>query len=201
MIAMQYEITLPAGYDMQIIRDRVAATGHLLDAYPGLGVKAFLMRERGVDGATANQYAPFYLWADAAGAASFLWSGAGFTAILRDFGRPVVQTWIGGTARQAPDWQTPPAYAVRRRTALTADADIVAAARSADTLLAEVVGTGGALLGAYGIDPRTWEMITLTLHDRRPHRVGEGSELFQVLHTAAPERRDLPDRVGTRLPG
>jgi len=26
MIAMQYEITLPADYDMQIIRDRVGAT-------------------------------------------------------------------------------------------------------------------------------------------------------------------------------
>jgi len=72
MIAMQYEITLPADYDMQIIRDRVGATGHLLDSYPGLGVKAFLIRQRGVDGATSNQYAPFYLWADAAGAASFL---------------------------------------------------------------------------------------------------------------------------------
>jgi hypothetical protein len=92
MIAMQYEITLPADYDMQIIRDRVGTTGHLLDSYPGLGVKAFLIRQRGVDGATSNQYAPFYLWADAAGAASFLWSGVGFAAILRDFGRPIVQT-------------------------------------------------------------------------------------------------------------
>src|SRR3954465_1245652 len=125
MIAMQYEITLPADYDMQIIRDRVGATGHLLDSYPGLGVKAFLIRQRGVDGSTSNQYAPFYLWADAAGAASFLWSGAGFTAIVRDFGRPVVQTWIGGTARQGPDGYLRPAFALRQKTALATGADIV----------------------------------------------------------------------------
>jgi hypothetical protein len=46
MIAMQYQINLPADYDMGIIRTRVARTGHLLDHYPGLGVKAFLIRER-----------------------------------------------------------------------------------------------------------------------------------------------------------
>jgi hypothetical protein len=198
MLAMQYEITLPADYDMQIIRDRVATTGHLLDAYPGLGLKVFLIRERGVDGSTANQYAPFYLWADAAGAASFLWSGAGFTAILRDFGRPVVQTWIGGTAHQRSDWRNPPAYAVRQKTALAGDADLVGVARSADARLAEAVAAGETQLGAYGIDPRTWELVTVTLHEQRPE-VPDAAELFQVLHAAAPERRQLPDRVESRL--
>jgi hypothetical protein len=199
MIAMQYEITLPADYDMRIIRHRVATTGHLLDSYPGLGVKAFLMRERGVDGSASNQYAPFYLWADAAGAASFLWSGAGFTAILRDFGRPVVQTWIGGTAHQAPDWRNRPAYAVRRKTALAADADVVEVARSAGARLAGAVDAGQAQLAAYGIDPRTWELVTISLHEQRPDQVPDTAELFQVLHTAAPERRNLPDRVTDRL--
>ncbi|WP_089156919.1 DUF4865 family protein [Micromonospora sp. NBS 11-29] len=199
MLAMQYEITLPADYDMRIIRDRVAAGGHLLDAYPGLGLKAFLIRERGVDGATANQYAPFYLWADAAGAASFLWSGAGFTAILRDFGRPVVQTWIGGTAHQAPRWRTAPAYGMRVKTALAADANFVALARATDARLADAVDAGQAQLGAYGVDPRTWELVTFTLHEQRPDRVPDTAVLFQVLHTSAPERRLLPDRVTPRL--
>ncbi|MCW2914583.1 MAG: hypothetical protein JWN52_2651 [Actinomycetia bacterium] len=40
MHAMQYEITLPADYDMKIIRHRVATKGHLLDAFPGLGEHA-----------------------------------------------------------------------------------------------------------------------------------------------------------------
>ena len=200
MLVMQYEITLPADYDMRIIRDRVARTGHLLDSYPGLGLKAFLIRERGVDGSASNQYAPFYLWADAAGAASFLWSGAGFTAILRDFGRPVVQTWVGGTVHQASEPNLP-AYAVRQKTVLAAGADIVEVARATDARLADSVSAGQAQLGAYGIDPRTWELVTVTLHGRRPDQVPDTAELFQVLHVADPERRDLPDLVENRLAG
>ncbi|WP_433257560.1 DUF4865 family protein [Streptosporangium sp. CA-135522] len=35
---MQYEITLPADYDMKIIRHRVATRGSAMDAFPGLGL-------------------------------------------------------------------------------------------------------------------------------------------------------------------
>ncbi|MFC5828113.1 DUF4865 family protein [Nonomuraea insulae] len=40
MYAKQYEITLPADYDMRIIRKRVADGGHVLDDRAGLGLKA-----------------------------------------------------------------------------------------------------------------------------------------------------------------
>ncbi len=59
---MQYELTLPVGYGTDVIRERVARTGHLLDDWPGLGLKAYLLRERGVHGSPVDQYAPFYLW-------------------------------------------------------------------------------------------------------------------------------------------
>lgn len=57
MQAMEYEITLPADYDMEIIRNRIATRGHLMDAYPGLGLKAYLVRERG-DGVHLPQGTP-----------------------------------------------------------------------------------------------------------------------------------------------
>src|SRR4051794_39500637 len=76
MIAMQDQLTLSADYDMGIIRERVARTGHMLDRFKGLGQKAYLIRENAVDGSPVNQYAPFHLWADAAAAASFLWAAA-----------------------------------------------------------------------------------------------------------------------------
>ncbi|MBB6417958.1 hypothetical protein HDC93_003552 [Streptomyces sp. AK010] len=62
MHALQYEITLPAGYDMGIIRDRVARRGHVLDDWAGLGLKAYPIRERGLRGSPVNAYAPFSLW-------------------------------------------------------------------------------------------------------------------------------------------
>jgi len=90
MYAMQYRITLPADYEMDIIRRRVATRGSALDAFDGLGLKAYLVRDR-ANGSPINQYAPFYLWADAAGMRRFLWGGAGFGGIVADFGRPAVR--------------------------------------------------------------------------------------------------------------
>jgi hypothetical protein len=200
MLLMQYRITLPSDYDMGVVRTRVATTGHLLDVYPGLGAKAFLIREKGVDGATANEYAPFYLWADSAGAASFLWSGVGFTAIVRDFGRPTVQTWVGGTSRSAHADPTAARYAVRSTRALGADVDVVTAAAAADARSAAAVQDPGVLLAAYGVDPQRWELVTFTLHAERPAQVPAEAAVFQVLHVAAPEHRDLPQRVDTRMP-
>lgn len=85
MQAMQYEITLPADYDMGIIHRRVAEKGRLTDEFPGLAMKAYLVRERGVAGSPVNQYAPFYLWNTATGMNAFLW-GPGFRGSARTSG-------------------------------------------------------------------------------------------------------------------
>jgi len=58
MFAMQYEINLPADYDMGIIRHRAETRGSTLDAFPGLGLKAYLIRERGKARSQINQYGP-----------------------------------------------------------------------------------------------------------------------------------------------
>ena len=47
MIAMQYSFTLPADYDMSVIDRRIADTGPLLDGFPGLKFKAYLVARRG----------------------------------------------------------------------------------------------------------------------------------------------------------
>lgn len=101
MQAMQYEITLPADYDMAIIRQRVATKGAMTDDFEGLGLKAYGIRERGVDGSPVNQYAPFYLWASVEGMNQFLW-GAGFAGLSRDFGRPIVRQWTGLAFERGP---------------------------------------------------------------------------------------------------
>ncbi|GAA3244074.1 hypothetical protein GCM10020256_69460 [Streptomyces thermocoprophilus] len=114
MHAMQYEITLPADYDMGIVRDRVARRGHLLDNWPGLGAKAYLVRERGVHGSPVNAYAPFYLWNTGEGMNAFLWGGA-FQGVADDFGRPAVRQWSGLAVEDGPAVGSPAALAVRRR--------------------------------------------------------------------------------------
>ncbi|BDZ44325.1 DUF4865 family protein [Naasia aerilata] len=197
MLAMQYEITLPADYDMGIIRRRVERGGPILDAYPGLGLKAFLAREKGVGGSPVNQYAPFYLWEDSAAAASFLWAGDGFGNIVRDFGRPAVQTWIGGAFRRGPAYGTTPSHAVRTPRLLDRDADPTeAAAATADALAARESEPGLHSI-AYGIDPQSWEFVLFALHIERPAAVD--GDLFQVLHLSAPGIDRLPGEVRRRL--
>ena len=90
MRVMQYEMTLPADYDMEIIRWRVATREHATDSFPGFGLKAYTIRERGINGSPDNQYAPFYPWVSADGMNIFL-RGGGFRSLSEDFGRPVVR--------------------------------------------------------------------------------------------------------------
>ncbi|WP_425837715.1 DUF4865 family protein [Streptomyces fractus] len=188
MHAMQYEITLPADYDMDIIRGRVATRGHALDDFPGLGVKAYLMRERGVDDSPVNQYAPFYLWKSPAGMNSFLW-GPGFQGIVADFGRPVVQHWTGVAYEEGAAATAPARTAVRQRTPIEAGADLPKLTAEAVEDTAQLAQEQGVLFAASAIDPRTWELLTFSVweHDT-PKAPGAR---YQVLHLSQPERDTL----------
>lgn len=160
MDAMQYEINLPADYDMTIIRERVASRGHLLDGFPGLGLKAYLIRE----GAPVNQYAPFYLWVSPTGMNRFLWGGAGFQGIVTDFGRPAVRHWTGAAFEYGPARAEVPRFATRHTERLGPDEDPAAAVeRSLTTARYDVPGMHSTALA---VDSSTWELVRFTLWTR-----------------------------------
>jgi hypothetical protein len=188
MHAMQYEITLPADYDMEIIRKRVAARGHLLDDFPGLGLKAYLIRERG-EASPVNQYAPLYLWSAPEGMNSFLW-GPGFQGIIDDFGRPEVQHWTGLSYLEGPAAHSVPRTAVRRRQRIPAavrrPASVVEAALEESRRLA---AAPGAVATALAIDPRHWELLCFSLWEQDSPK--EPGDRYEVLHLSAPERGRL----------
>jgi hypothetical protein len=162
MHAMHYEITLPADYDMAIVRRRVATRGATTDDFPGLGLKAYGIRERGVGGSLVNQYAPFYLWASLDGMNRFLWGG-GFDGIPRDFGRPVVQQWTGFAFECGPAREATPRAATKRTERIAPDADAKAAIEAARAGLAEQAGEPGVHSAALAIDTRAWELVRFTL--------------------------------------
>ena len=183
MYAKQYELTLPADYDMGIIRERVAVNGHALDDRAGLTLKAYLIRERGVGGSPVNQYAPFYLWHDTAAMAHFLVGGGGFQNIVRDFGRPVVHHWTGVAALDGPAADTTPRAATRALTTLPADTDPAGAvAAELDRLRADAAHDD-VHTAALAIDPRHWQLVRFTLWRHRPEGPGER---YEVLHLSTP---------------
>ncbi|MGC0317497.1 hypothetical protein QBC98_006004 [Kitasatospora acidiphila] len=189
MQAMQYEITLPADYDMGIIHRRVAEKGRLTDEFPGLAMKAYLVRERGVAGSPVNQYAPFYLWNTATGMNAFLW-GPGFRGLSQDFGRPVVRSWLGLAHQRGPRFDATPTTAVRRLLPVPGDADPAELIeRMLGTLPAD--GNHPAVHSiAVAIDTTRWELVTMTLGtDELPDQLP--GERYRVLHLSAPELTNL----------
>ncbi|WP_129841310.1 DUF4865 family protein [Streptomyces sp. RFCAC02] len=200
MYAKQYEITLPADYDMEIIRDRVAAGGHVLDDRAGLGLKAYVIRERGVGGSPVNQYAPFYLWNDPGAMAAFLVGGGGFQNIVRDFGRPAVHHWTGIAHVAGPARRATPRAASRRLTAAPPDSDadgtglgpaewIARETAALHTLAAH----DGVHTAALALDPTHWQSMRFVLWADTAAEDGTATEHYEVLHLSSPGLAALPD--------
>ena len=189
MHAMQYELTLPADYDMDIIRSRVARVGNLLDDWDGLGFKAYLLRERGVHGSPVNQYAPFYLWNTVEGMNRFLWGGA-FQGLVNDFGRPEVSQWTGLAYEEGGAAGSPAAVAVRQRQRIAGSGDLAEVMEDAVGETRRLAGEDGAVFAAAAVDPHSWELVHFSLWEHDTPKA-EG-DVFQVLHLSAPGRGGLP---------
>ncbi len=188
MYAMQYEITLPADYDIAIIRQRVATRAPALDHLPGLGLKAYLIRERGVEGSPVNQYAPFYLWASTEGMSSFLWGG-GFGGIVASFGRPAVRHWTGVACLAGPDRDGAPRHATRHTEPVPVDADPTSLVAEAEADLQRRARQPGIHTIALAVDPRSWELVRFTLWT--DPAAAEDAPFYQVLHLSAPHLGEI----------
>lgn len=198
MYAKQYEITLPADYDMGILRKRVEAASPILDDRDGLGFKAYVIRERGSE-SPVNEYAPFYLWNDVRRAAEFLVGGAGFERIIRSFGRATVLHWTGLAAFAGPARDVAPTVATRRLTRLPADPDLddtgLGLSRRIEQEIAEVEKLArieGVHTAALVVDPRHWELVRFVVSAEEAAD-DEATERYQVLHVSAPHLADLPE--------
>ncbi|MEW9622788.1 DUF4865 family protein [Rhodanobacter geophilus] len=204
MIAMQYAITLPADYDIAVIRRRIADKGHLLDDFPGLAFKAWLHAARDDDALPShdNLYAPFYLWRDSAGMNAFL-GGSGFATLARDFGRPAVRTWVPWQAELAIDLRGA-ACASREIVAIPAHADL-ATLRDVEAMVARQDRAAGALAAIAAYDPTGWTLLRFRLWPGlRTGPSGAHCQLYRVGHVscpAAPQERPQPRRpVAAALP-
>jgi hypothetical protein len=195
--AKQYEITLPADYDMAIIRKRVADYGHLLDERAGLGLKAYLIREKGVEGSPVNEYAPFYLWNEVGAMSHFLVGGGGFQGIVRDFGRPTVRQWTGVARFPGGSADDVPRAASRRQVLVPADTDgsgtgLAEWVAGAVEEAAELSRRSGAHTVALAVDVSHWRLLEFALWaDAVPGDV-VADERYQVLHLSQPGIGELP---------
>lgn len=183
MLAMQYRFTLPADYDMNIIRRRVAEKGRALDHYVPLMFKAYLVADKS-RGEPENRYAPFYLWHQPEGLRDFIGS-AGFAGLAQDFGWPVVNTWPCLLAQQhAEDW-TQASHASCQQIALPPFCDLTALARQEALLAEQAVAEQGALLALTVLEPTHWSLLRFRLLATLPP-LTENADRYEVLHLSCP---------------
>ncbi|MDQ0362697.1 DUF4865 family protein [Breznakia pachnodae] len=81
MNAMQYKITLPNDYDMNIIKERIYKNGSKTDGFTDLLLKAYLV----IDTKVKKQYSPLYIWQGNIGMNKFIFDGF-YDNILSSFG-------------------------------------------------------------------------------------------------------------------
>jgi hypothetical protein len=197
VFAMHYDIRLPRDYDMGTVRHRVATRGHALDDLPGLGLKAYLVRDVAA-GAPVSSYSPLYLWTDEAAAARFLWGGGGFSGIVRDFSRPRVQTWLGGSFRCDGTAAAPVRAVVQHRDVATG-AVLEEVAEQAAHLTSAMAADPATWAAAHLLDPQTWRLTHLVLTAASgpvedlglPLDPATSTEDFEVLHLSTPGVADL----------
>lgn len=163
MIAMQYNFTLPADYDMDIVRQRIASKGHMLDDFPGLAFKAYLHASKDSIATASGQnvYAPFYLWHDNEGMNNFL-CGDGFKAVSHAFGWPAVRQWSV--------WHSHVDVQVRSATFATRQISSIAPYTPLGSLREEETGAAkrlsqqdGVLATLVAFDPNEWTLVRFTL--------------------------------------
>jgi hypothetical protein len=186
MHLMQYEIGLPADYDMAIIERRVAERGSATDDFGHLGLKAYAVRRIGRHNSTVNAYAPFYFWTDPTGMNDFLYGP--FRNIVKDFGRPRVRHWVGAGYQPGPQIVSPPSFAARRTEPIPEGG---APGDSVRVAVGSIETTDGLHSHAVGVDPNAWEIVHFTLWDRSPDHLSDEWTVFDVLHASTPDEHGL----------
>ncbi|MFC3651646.1 DUF4865 family protein [Dyella humi] len=188
MLTMQYRITLPADYDMGIIRRRIAERGHLTDDFPQLAFKAYLYADRNQPYAAGreNRYAPFYLWHDTEGMNAFL-GGAGFAGVVASFGRPVVRTWSVWRAETAPDLSLA-THASCETVPIPAHVAL-SEVRDAENAGVQADLDRGAFAAISAFDPAGWTAMRFRLWRDIADTFSESVDLYQVGHVSHPSAK------------
>ncbi|OCW55513.1 DUF4865 family protein [Hoeflea olei] len=184
MIAMQYSFTLPTDYDMTIIDRRIREKGPLLDGFPLLRFKAYLVAKKQDSGfsSTENLYAPFYLWDQPEGIERFLTS-SGFAALTRDFGWPSVSVWQVWQMQATSDLGAA-RYATREIQPVAPYSNL-AEMRATAAANAESTMKAGALATVCAFDPTAWRRMEFSLWPVLPDPVAAG-QTYAVGHMSLP---------------
>jgi Domain of unknown function (DUF4865) len=193
MIIAHYAHRLPADYDVDIIRNRARARGHLFDAISELYFKSFLLRERGKFGAIANEYSSLYLWRKDEGFRNFLVDGR-TKSVTDSFGRPQIETRFVLDAHKGSGDAA--RFLYKQEQDIAPDTDLTSAFAEEIARSRELAQQAGVVAAAVGVDAQNWKFTRILLSEKEPNGREQGTA-YQVLYLAKPLLAELP-KVTTR---
>lgn len=188
MIIAQYQIQLPADYDLGAIRKFLEGRGAVWDAAPDLYFKAFLLREARSFGAIANSFSSVYLWQHGKAFRDWLVRG-GYKVVTDRLGRAEIETFFAldafrGKADEAR-------FLYREDLGIPLDADLTAAFAREIELARERAAQPDVMSAVTGLDPRHWKFVRILLSEGEP-RGNERGVAYQIVHLSRPLVDTLP---------
>lgn len=184
MLLLHYEFTLPPSFDMQAIRRRIEDKRHLFDHHEGLRWKAWLLSDAARHGASANRYAPLYLFEHAAAARDFL-LGPLYAGVTQTFG------WVQPHSGPLLGATVPTLHGARSCTLAIADIRSHAGLVARSTAAPKTVD--GLLARAAMLDIGRMQLREYRFWDRDPAELPPEAEhnaiVFEVGAVSAPPAR------------
>jgi hypothetical protein len=168
MIAMQYKVAFPNGYDMNIIKKRVEMNGDKTDGFPDLLFKAYLI----ADSMSKKEYAPLYIWKSNGGMNSFIFDGY-YDNILKSFGWQHINIAVPHTIDLSSDFH-------KSKYVLEIENDIKRVTSMESPALSNI---DADYLGAVSVyNPDKWKYVEFYFYDKFPDYLTGDDSVYEVLH-------------------
>lgn len=178
MLAMQYSIQLPMGYDTKLVRDRVKERSKLFQGLAGMRHKSYLLSERD------HLYAPFYIWSDVAQARQFLFDDL-FSGVVKSFRRPRVRSWMVVDAVYG-EFREQPTFAMREADIIPPEESMEALFKREKEIQAELATNKHLHFHAIALDAERWELLRYSLWSKESNAAQPTSDCvqtYEVLHS------------------
>jgi Domain of unknown function (DUF4865) len=182
MIIVHYAHRLSAGFDFGPLRRWLKERGAVWDAAPKLYFKAFLLREAGRFGATANNFSSLYLWQEDKAFRDWLVRG-GYKIITDIYGRAEIETSFALDAFRGKAGEA--RFLYRDDIAIPLDADLTDAFAREIELARERATQPDVISAVVGLDPRNWKFVRVLLSDAEPDASARGVA-YQIAHLSRP---------------
>ena len=191
MNIVHYAHRLPADFDFSPLRRWLKERGVIWDAVPELYFKAFLLREAGRFGATANNFSSLYVWQHDKAFRDWLVRG-GYKIITDIYGRAQIETFLALDAFRGKAGEA--RFLYRDDVAIPLDADLTDAFAGEIELARERATQPDIISAVVGLDPRNWKFVRVVLSEAEPDANARGVA-YQIAHLSRPLLDELPREV------